>query len=280
MFSQKVSQKRSFSAATSGSLLLAAVIALTQAPSTALAQKAGQGARNPAQAQQPAPQQNSQAESEKLDVSDIERKYWAAKDSDFTVVQNRLFSKANRWALSLGYGMLINESWADGPTYSAKLNRYFSERYGAELSFSSTDSADNKATERLSTQGGKPNHGQIKNFYGVAFNWIPFYAKMSLLDYKILYFDMSISPGVGIMQYEQQREEGGTMKTAPALTLDVTQHFFLNKWVALRFDYKNRWFQEEVVWYKQSSVPAGQSRTVGDDLHHVSMLMFGLTLYY
>jgi hypothetical protein len=32
--------------------------------------------------------------SEKVDVTDLEKKYWASKDTDFSVVQNRVYSKA------------------------------------------------------------------------------------------------------------------------------------------------------------------------------------------
>lgn len=219
--------------------------------------------------------------SDKLDVTDLERKYWAAKDTDFSVVQNRLFSKAGRVALSLEYGTLINEPWFEGPTFGANLNYYFSERYGVEFAYSNTQAKDSEPTTKLkSNQGGAPNHGQLKGFYGAAFNWVPFYAKVSVLNSSIIYFDMSVSPGVGITEYEQQMEEGGAKKTAPTLTLDVTQHYFLNKWLALRFDFKNRWYQEDVVYYKASSVPAGADRKISTDSHHTSLLMFGFTLYY
>ena len=215
---------------------------------------------------------------DKLDVSDLEKKYWAAKDSDFNVVQNRLFTKAHRFSLTGNYGTMINDPWSDGPTYGANLGYYFSERWGVELAYSNTDSKDNKAADRLKSQNGYPNNNKMKQFYGAQVDWIPFYAKMSFLNSSIIYFDMGASIGAGITQYEQQLVEGNATQTAPTLTLDISQHFYLNKYMAIRLDYKNRFYQEDIVWFKSRGV--GTSRSDSSDLNKTSILMMGLTLYY
>ena len=64
--------------------------------------------------------------SDKVDVTDLEKKYWASKDTDFSVVQNRVYSKANRFALTAQYGFLINDQWSDGPKFAGSLGYYFS----------------------------------------------------------------------------------------------------------------------------------------------------------
>ncbi len=230
-----------------------------------------QGQRTPAQA---APA-NQQGQGDKMDVTDLEKKYWAAKDTDFNVVQNRLFSKANRLALTLNYGMFTNDPFSVGPTYGVGLNYFFSERYGMELTYSKTDSKDNDSTQYIKTnQGSAPDHNKMTGYYGVGFNWVPFYAKMSFLNSSILYFDMSFTPGVGIMQYSQQRADGNVDKTAPAVSLAVTQHFFLTKWLALRLDYKNFWSNQDVVTYKVNN------RTSTTKLQNDSLLMGGFTFYF
>ena len=212
---------------------------------------------------------------DKVDVTDLEKKYWASKDTDFSVVQNRLYTKANRLALSLQYGTLINDPWSDGPTYSGSLGYYFSERFGIEGHYQKTNSVDNKAASNLKTQqSGQPNHAKIIGFQGLSANWVPFYAKMSVLNGTIIYFDMAISPGIGITTYEQQREIGNISKTAPTLSLDVTQSFFFSKYAAFRVDYKNRWFQEEMVRYR---IPNASMNT---ETAQTSMLLFGFTFYY
>ena len=210
---------------------------------------------------------------EKVDVTDLEKKYWASKDTDFSVVQNRVYSKANRLALSLQYGFLINDQWSDGPTMGGSLGYYFSERFGVEGHYQSTSSTDNKSLANLKSQAGVANHGKIKGYQGASFNFVPFYAKMSVLNSSIIYFDMAISPGLGVTTYEQQRRAGNQEKNAPTLSLDITQSFFFSKYSAFRVDYRNRWFQEEIVSYNTGA-------SVSTETSQTSLLMFGFTFFY
>ena len=223
-----------------------------------------------------APAAQAQGANGKMDVTDLENKYWAAKDTDFNVVQNRLFSKEHRLGLTLSYGMFTNDAWSTGASYSGALNYYFSERSGIELAYSKVDSVNNDATKSFLLQGGAPNHTKMKGYYGIGYNWIPFYAKMSVLNSSILYFDMSITPGIGMVSYEQQLQDGNQMQTTPGVSLTVSQHFFLAKWLALRLDYKNIWYKEEIIAFKPGSRPAGNlSQTTNN-----GFLMGGFTFYY
>lgn len=227
-----------------------------------------------ANAQEPKTGAPAAASSDKVDVTDLEKKYWASKDTDFSVVQNRVYSKANRFALTTQYGFLINDQWSDGPTFSGSLGYYFSERLGVEGHYQVTSSVDNKALSNLKSQAGTANHGKIMGYQGLSVNWVPFYAKMSILNSSIMYFDMAISPGAGVTTYEQQREDGNVSKSSPTVSLDVTQSFFFSKYAAFRVDYKNRWFQEEVVRFR------APSSSVNTETAQTSILTFGFTLYY
>ena len=51
---------------------------------------------------------------DKLDLKKLEDKYWAAKDTDFSVVQNRTYTKEGRAFLSLSYGPLMNDPYSYG----------------------------------------------------------------------------------------------------------------------------------------------------------------------
>ena len=257
-------------------LLSLAVLAVV-APSAGLA--AGSG-KSSAASSAPAPQAAAPGSSatpapgeEKLDVTDLENKYWSAKDTDFSVVQNRLFTKAGRYSLSLDYGTFLNDSWSNDPTYELNASYYFSERYGITATFDDVDSQDNQATQHLVGQSGYPDHNLVKSYYGVSFNWVPFYAKMSLLNSSIIYFDMAISPGLGMTNYEQRVITGDSTKSAPTLSLDITQHFFLNKHFAVRVDLKNRWYQNQIMSFKSGS-------QTSNDVNSVNILMLGFTYFF
>lgn len=222
---------------------------------------------------------------DKLDVSDLEKKYWAAKDTDFSVVQNRTYAKEKRFALSLQYGTMVNDAYSTGPTYSGAVNYYFTERHGVEVSYFAADLKDSKATENYKTltNGVMPNHNKVTGYYGVAYNWVPIYAKVSLLNKKIIYFDMAVSPGFGMLSYEQQLDPNCSLsdcsnrkKTTTAVSLDVTQSFFISRHVALRFDYKNKWYKEEII--KSGNVGVGS--VLENTSATATSLMFGVQLFW
>jgi outer membrane beta-barrel protein len=256
-------------------ILVLAMIATTVVARPAHAQRiAGMSALAASAEQTPNP--------DKLDVTDLEKKYWAAKDTDFSVVQNRTYSKEHRPALSLQYGTLVNDPYNKGSNWSGSLSYYFSERYGVEANYTSTKSTDNSSVSAYKSQHGTlPDYNKIEGYYGAAFNWVPFYAKVSVLNSKIIYFDMAISPGIGVTSYEQQMDpaKGASVKkTAPTGTLDVTQMFFMGKHTAIRLDYKNRWFNEEVIAAGSGLTAAGTK--LRTQLNNTSLLMVGVTLFW
>ncbi len=73
-------------------------IALIAMSSPAFAQ--GKKAKSEA-APAPAPIETKAVKADdKVDISDLESKYWAPKDTDFSVVQNRTYSKDNRFMIA------------------------------------------------------------------------------------------------------------------------------------------------------------------------------------
>lgn len=212
--------------------------------------------------------------SDKLDVSDLEKKYWSAKDTDFSVVQNRSYTKANRWAVSLMYGPILNDNYSDGLSLAVSGQYFFSERFGAEVTFIQNSSKDNNGVSTLSsTQGAKPDFDRSLGYYGVNFNWIPFYAKMSVMNSKILYFDMAFSPGFGITSYEQEYLFGNYKKSSPTASFNITQHFFLNNNFAIRAEVQNRWFNQDVISFRYNNA-------LRTDFQHDSSFLLGLDYFF
>lgn len=215
---------------------------------------------------------------DKVDISDIEKKYWAPKDTDFTVVQNRTYSKEKRFSVAAQYGVLVNDPYSEASVLGVHANYFFSERYGAELMYYSYEPEDNDnidQLEELGVGGAKPNHNKIKQFYGAGFNWVPFYAKMSFLGKSIIYFDMAFTPVIGMTNYDQQTDLGPQNKSALTYGLDVTQYFFFSKHLAVRVDLSNRWHTEEVVKFRS---PAGAK--LNDNFTNTTTLMLGMTWYF
>jgi outer membrane beta-barrel protein len=233
-------------------------------------------------AEAPAPQQSP----DKLDVSDLEKHYWAAKDTDFSVVQNRTYTKEHRFSLTAQYGTLTNDAFNKGPVYDLAVNYYFTERHGIQLNYFTANLSDSKATENYKSlsNGVAPNHNRVTNYTGISYNWVPIYAKVSVLNQKIIYFDMAISPGIGIVNYDSVIDYSpspgvqspNVKQTATAFSLDVTQSFFVSRHLALRFDFKNKWFHEKIL----ESSTASHGTQVSSGTNNTSSMMFGVQYFF
>jgi outer membrane beta-barrel protein len=212
----------------------------------------------------------------KVDISDLEKKYWVPKDTEFQVVQNRTYTKARKVAVTLGLGSLLSDPYSKALTYGVTANYYFSERHGIEAEYLNLDSKNTALTDEfLNTYAAVPDHNKMKSYMGLAYNFVPIYAKLSLMEKQILYFDMSFSVGAGLTQYDQQYLAGSpTRKSAPTISIDVAQHFFLNQNFALRIDLKNRLFNEEVMNARNS----GEVRRT--KFTHTAIFMMGISFYF
>lgn len=218
------------------------------------------------------------ANPDKIDVTDIESKYWASKDTDFSVVQNRLFPKVNRFSLSASAGPLVSNSNSDGIYTSLDASYYFSERWGIAATYAMADLDDNKSVKSLQeSYGARPDHNRMTQYYGVSALWVPIYAKASFLNTKIVYFDFAISPGIGLQEYEQQLDLGAKKKSAVALSIDFTQQLFFSNHFALRADYRHRFYGQKVNRWKNVG---GVNRELRDETQHDQILTFGATFFF
>jgi len=220
---------------------------------------------------------DAKSDSDKLDLKKLEDKYWAAKDTDFSVVQNRLYTKAGRAYLNLDWGNIVNDAYSQGHITNFEAGYYFSERWGASLNYESFDLRNNDSTDAFITQyAATPDYNRTKNYTGASLIWVPFYAKMSFMDSKILYFDMQFAAGVGNRTYTIARDTGDIDKTTLGYHFDFSQHlFFSNHW-ALRLDLKNEWASEERQHFKtNSSLGALSNNTLND-----TSLLLGVTFFF
>lgn len=240
-------------------------------------QASAQSKKGKAEAAAPAPAATPSANSDKVDVTDIEQKYWASKDTDFSVVQNRLFPKQHRFSLSVSAGPLVADPNSDGTNYAIDASYYFSERWGIAGTYVLSDLQDNKSVKSLiASYGARPDHNKIHNFYGVSGLWVPIYAKASVLNSKIVYFDFAIAPGLGVQEYVQQLDTGNKVKTTPALSIDFTQQLFFSNHFAVRADYRHRFYTESIGRWKSS----GGTHSYHNESAHDQILTFGATFYF
>lgn len=240
----------------------------------------------PAPAPQPAvtaPATPAPKGDDKVDISDLESKYWAPKDTDFSVVQNRTYSKEHRWLVAPQWGTPINDPYSEGNIFGATVNYFWSERMGVQATYLKADLKNNDATNdigKLSTvSGAAPDHGKLTGYYGVGYNIVPFYAKMSFWGKRIIYFDMAFTPTIGMTTYDQQIEFASKEKSAFTYGLDVTQYFFFSRWFAIRADLKNQFYSQEVVKFRNSGGMLKGDKVTDKSIQD-TMFLLGATFYW
>ncbi|WP_413581131.1 outer membrane beta-barrel domain-containing protein [Bdellovibrio sp. HCB288] len=220
--------------------------------------------------------------SDKLDIKKLENKYWAAKDEDFGVVQNRRYVKAERFYLTGKAGIPFNDAYSTGTIMGLDLGYFLNERWGFELSYDSADMKNNDAVDQfISTYGAIPDHNVIQSSYFVSAIWVPFYAKMSALDKAIIYFDMGVSVGLGNVNYKIAKQEGDESKSAFGYKLGIFQQIFFSEHFALRADLINTWSnQEQSKYYYNYGGNAITGRDLGSKMVNDTSLMIGITYWH
>ncbi|MEO0336024.1 MAG: hypothetical protein AAF202_06510, partial [Pseudomonadota bacterium] len=121
----------------------------------------------------------------------------------------------------------------------------------------------------------RPNFSQIDQIYEVGFNYVPFYAKVSLLGTRIIYFDMMITPTLSVVDYSQELEGGNRDQTAFAYGFNISQHFFLNKRWTIRADLKNRWFDEKRTRWRESD-----RKELGTNFNNTTTFSLGVQFFF
>lgn len=219
-------------------------------------------------------------DSDKLDIKKLEDKYWAAKDDDFSVVQNRAFTKAGRYYLNLSSGYPINDPYSSGNVSNVSVGYFWNERWGAEVSLLNATFRDNDATEQfVKDHGTVPNHNVLSKTQSVILNYVPLYAKMSLLDRKIIYFDMGIGVGLGTTEAESQVITGNTSQSVSHYLVDVHQQYFFSEHFAFTIKYRNVFSVEERFRYKMNPGEPESARSLGNKSINDTLLLFGLTYW-
>lgn len=218
---------------------------------------------------------NAQA-SDKIDLSIVEQKYWSVKDDDFTVIQNRSYTKTERYFASTSYGIPFNDPFSTGTIQSLQIGYYLNERLGFDIHLSKGNYVDNEAVKQfINRYGIYPDNNKFISSEMLSVNYIPFYAKMSFLDKQIIYFDMGLSFGLGNNHYAIQKEEGNQNKQSLAKQFSLHQQIFINNSISLKLEVINRWSDQEKMKYKTSAPDRDQgTKTVND-----TFILFGVTLW-
>lgn len=227
---------------------------------------------------------------EQVDLKKLEDKYWAAKDDEYGVIQNRTFSKTGKMYASLVYGPLINDPFAKAKANGGMLGYFINEDFGVELSYLSYGSAQNDTVSSYESQfgGAKPDFNLVKSSKALSVTYTPFYAKMAFMNIGIVYFDMGFTLGLGQTDYEIQKvnkdglgnkSQANEMQTSSNYEIGFVQQLFINRNVAFRLDIKNSYYQQTTKQYEIGIGAPESSRLSGSKSANDTTITIGLTLF-
>lgn len=227
----------------------------------------------------PSGEKNQAENSDKLDLGNLEQKYWSAKDDDFTVVQNRHFSKANKISLGLLSGTIINDGFIEGQPATLSLGYFFNERHGLLLDLSRFSTRPNSTIVNFrDSNGALPDYNSPVSSQTLTYMWSPLYAKVSLLEKKILYLDLMIGAHVGVSEYKVAFNRGDFNRSTQNYGFDISQVWFLSQSVAFRFDIRTSWSKQNKYEYYSSgsSTPAD----LGSSTMRDNLWLFGFNFFF
>lgn len=197
----------------------------------------------------------------KIDTDKLQKKYWTSKDYKTGVVQSRAFSKTNKFRLGLEFMNLMNDKYStiDGVSnYRIDSSYFINERLGFGLYYEDLNLKNNTAiSEMLKFDDGNftLDHVKASQFFGASLEFVPIYSKMSWMNEKIIYFDLSISPKVGFASYQQQvNQSSPEEEIALSGGLDLAANIFINKRFSFTAAYRIRAFQADVLDFNSGLV--------------------------
>ena len=184
--------------------------------------------------------------------------------SDIAVIQKRYLPKTHRFELFGGAQTILNDPFFVNFGLALRLGYNFRERWGVEFIGSLLTTYERDVTKGLedrritTTSLVSPTH-----YYGLDVKWSPIYGKMTLINKKIVPFDLYFSLGAGETGTNQGAE-------APTLHLGTGQIFAINKSFAFRWD---------ISWNAYSSA-SGADPSRGTSIYNNVFMTLGASWFF
>jgi outer membrane beta-barrel protein len=187
------------------------------------------------------PPPSASTDDEKVNVDSIKQKYWARGDeSELGVVQNRLYTKANKFEFSVFGGFISSDPFLSVHNVGGSIGYHLSEYFSVNLIGWKTFSSPSSALETFQqVSGATTNTNPPSSYFGSEASADLLYGKLSLLGKKIIYYDFHLLGGLGATS-----TLSGTYFTP---SVGVGQQTWVSKYVAIRIDYRLMEYHENII---------------------------------
>ncbi|MGB0455019.1 MAG: outer membrane beta-barrel domain-containing protein [Bacteriovoracaceae bacterium] len=168
---------------------------------------------------------------------------WLDRDKEVFVLQNRKFRKKDHFIFHGGAGFTTSGSFSKGTSYQGKIDYFFHEEFGIEISYTKNNNIDNKTSELIRAAGTNAFRRLTQNYFGAMFLWAPFYSKVNTFN-KIIYLDWIVGVGFGKLDENNNQQKFSTIAPSDEETSESHQGvmwslgpmFYLSKNFSVKFD--------------------------------------------
>lgn len=189
------------------------------------------------------------AADEDTDALDKELDLYWAKKRDVRVIQKRLFLKESRHEFTVFGGLIPNDEFFTYVPVGGRYDFYFQEDFAIEVFGSYVFAIDTDLRDFLQAEDllfiDSPQ--TLQWLAGASVLWSPIHGKFGIFTTKLAHFDLYLAFGAGVIGTtvidQTTRVEESKVDVSGNVGLGV--RFFLNDFVALRFDYRNYFYPAE-----------------------------------
>ncbi|HEY8279875.1 MAG TPA: outer membrane beta-barrel domain-containing protein [Bdellovibrionota bacterium] len=148
-----------------------------------------------------APSYGASAEDQAVDAERDDYDFsWLDPEKKIYVVQNRKYTKAQKFEISTAYGIGMGETYRKQRTWNTRGTFYFNEHWGLSAFWRNNYNSENQdfvALKEFVGGGGViPAVRDTNQYIGGSVMWLPFYGKINLFN-SIFYIDWHFEAGLG-----------------------------------------------------------------------------------
>lgn len=182
----------------------------------------------------PVQQQNIEAEKvEERPLKSISQLNELAPFSQVSVIQRKFLPKSERFQIYGGLLNTLNNPWYNMIGLDLRFGYHLTEAWALEAQYNSLIKSETQSIKEIRTEHDVVTSNLIspKGFMGLNVVWHPVYGKISLLNKRIIPFDLYFYLGGGTTSYD-----GGQKSDSSSVQAGTGQIFALSKAMAFRWD--------------------------------------------
>lgn len=153
-------------------------------------------------------------------------------------VTRRVFSKKGRVELTPAVGLTLDDPFHDDYLFQGGVAYHVNESFAVSVQGEYYASSSSAPDVSGGGAGSAPDFNHPVYAGRLELVWSPIYGKLNLFAEEVFHFDTFISAGAGYIGLDTDGSVAGT--------LAIGQHYFLNDWLALRWDLRDQIFSMDV----------------------------------